>query len=88
MPGTVNSVIAPAVVMRPTLFPIASEKYIAPSGPTVSSPGEPPAVGSAYSWIVPSSASRPIASPRFSVNQIAPSGPATIDVGNVPAASG
>ncbi len=76
-----NSVMTPAVVMRPTLLPCFSVNQRWPSGPTVMPVGWLLAFGSGNSVKSPAVVMRPILFPELSVNQSAPSGPATIPSG-------
>jgi hypothetical protein len=69
--GSVYSVIAPAVVIRPILFVLDSVNQSAPSGPAVMSPANASGVGIGYSVTLPSMPRRPIALPRDSVNHSA-----------------
>src|SRR5262249_36818795 len=79
--GGVNSVYAPPVVIRPTLFPLPSPKYKAPSGPTAINKGCPLTLNSVNE---PPVVKRPIFGMFASVNQRAPSGPVTIPKGLPP----
>ena len=79
--GMENSVITPAVVMRPILFFEVSVNHIAPSGPLVIPSGNAATVGSAYSVTVPLVVVRPTLLMLFSVNHNAPSGPLAISNG-------
>src|SRR5207249_2283253 len=76
--GTGNSVIAPAVVMRPIWLPRRSLNQRLPSGPTVMPTSELLAVGTANSLTTPAVVIRPIWFPADSVNQRLPSGPAVM----------
>src|SRR5258707_13410636 len=76
--GTGNSVITPAVVIRPILLPTCSANHSAPSGPVVMPAGVPPAVGIGNSVITPAVVMRPILLLKASVNHSAPSGPVVI----------
>src|ERR1700758_4942394 len=76
--GKGNSVITPAVVIRPILLPAFSTNHRLPSGPAVIPSGDALAVGIGYSVIVPDVVMRPILFADRSVNQRAPSGPAAI----------
>src|SRR5262249_9014994 len=72
-----NSVIAPAVLMRPIRSPAISVNHKAPSGPGAIPPGLPPE-GSANSAGLPPGVKRPILLLLTSVNQRFPSGPAVM----------
>jgi hypothetical protein len=74
----VNSVIAPAVVMRPIFPELNSVNQSAPSDPSVIEKGPLFAVGVAYSVIPPDVVMRPIFDVPFSANHNAPSGPAAM----------
>src|SRR5512142_562116 len=76
--GMANSVITPAVVIRPILLPSASVNQRAPSGPAVMPAGALFGVGTANSVITPAVVIRPILLSLISVNQRAPSGPDAI----------
>src|SRR5258706_403686 len=68
--GIGNSVITPAVVMRPILSP-SSVNHSAPAGPVVM----PAGAGTGNSVITPAVVMRPILPANSSVNHSAPSGP-------------
>src|SRR5262249_36969749 len=51
--GMGNSVIAPATVTRPILWPLISANHTAPSGPTVMPSGRAPGVGMGNSVTTP-----------------------------------
>src|SRR6266568_210722 len=84
--GRGNSVILPAGVMRPILFPLPfnSVNQRLPSGPAVMprSPQpkeeDPQVVGRGSSVILPAGVMRPILFPKSSVNHRLPSGPAVM----------
>jgi hypothetical protein len=76
--GTRYSLIAPAVVIRPILLPLASVNQSAPSGPAVMLSNPLDDVGTGYSLSAPAVVIRPILLPKYSGNQSAPSGPATM----------
>ena len=79
-PGVVsgNSVIAPAVVMRPILLPAFSQNHSAPSGPGMMPIGLAFGVGMSNSVKVPLSGSkRPIFEVPLSQNHRCRSGPYT-----------
>src|SRR6266568_5230733 len=85
----VVSVIAPAVVIRPSRCPANSVNHSAPSGPVVIPDGAEPA-GRGNSVILPVVVMRPIASPGapspgVTVNHSAPSGPAVMPAASVSA---
>src|SRR6266851_4203516 len=75
-----NSVMAPAVVLRPIL-PTASVNQSAPSGPAVMPTGPLLAVGVENSVMAPAVVLRPILPADSSVNHRLPSGPAVIPSG-------
>jgi len=79
----VNSLIAPAVVIRPILLPWCSVNQSAPSGPAVMPWGPLPGVGTVNSVMTPVVVIRPILLPLYSVNHNAPSGPAVISKGSL-----
>ena len=88
--GSANSVMLPAVVIRPIRLPPASVNQRLPSGPVVIAMGVGNwlvlAAGIANSWIELLGLLgliRPIWLPRASVNQRLPSGPAVIPTGPV-----
>src|SRR5215472_8277458 len=72
--GIVNSVIMPAVVIRPILFPSISVNQILPSGPATMPPGPDAAVGTGNSVTVPEGVIRPVLFAPCSVNQRSPPG--------------
>ena len=76
--GTVNSLMMPVVVIRPTLFPADSVNHRLPSGPAAIPCGALSAVGIGNSVICPSGVILPIALPTFSVNQTLPSEPSAM----------
>src|SRR5581483_7845870 len=76
---TGNSVIAPAVVMRPIFPSYPSVNHKAPSGPAAM-PGPAYAVGLLYELNTPAVVIRPILSDP-SMNQSAPSAPTAIPCG-------
>jgi hypothetical protein len=77
--GTVNSVMSPAVVMRPILPASRSVNQRFASDPVAMPPGELRAVGMSNSPVTtPAVVIRPILLPPYSVNQRLPSGPAAI----------
>src|SRR5262249_3069366 len=78
--GIGNSVITPAVVIRPILLVSFSVNHSAPSGPVVISQVPRP-VGIGNSVITPAVVIRPILLAPFSVNHSAPSGPVVIPRG-------
>src|SRR5512143_1309164 len=82
--GMANSVMTPAVVIRPILLPAASVNQRAPSGPAVI-PGICPGVGTANSVSTPAVVIRPIRGLKYalSVNHRAPSGPAVMAAGEL-----
>src|SRR5207302_1883285 len=80
--GSVYSVIAPEVVIRPTLLPPASVNQRFPSGPPVTRVGTLPAVGTMNSVKAPAVVSRPIL-PVCSVNHRFPSAPVVIPDGRL-----
>ena len=84
--GSGNSVITPAVVMRPIPLPAfePSANHSAPSGPVVMLPGELP-LAIENCVITPAVVMRPIWWPLASVNHKLPSGPAAMPVGWLPA---
>ena len=73
--GTLNSVMLPAVVMRPILLALGSVNQSAPSGPAVMKNGVEPAA-SENSVNVPDGVTRPILEGVCSANQTLPSEPA------------
>src|SRR5436309_2401970 len=75
------SVICPAGVIRPMLFPLTSVNHRLPSGPAVIPRGALTAVGTGNSVIDPAVVIRPIWLPPISVNHRLPSGPAVIHHG-------
>ncbi len=82
----VNSVMTPAVVMRPISPEPASVNQRAPSGPAVMPAGVLPAPGTANSLVTtPAVVMRPIWSEPVWVNHRAPSGPAAMSFGALPA---
>src|SRR6266568_3397609 len=81
-PAIGNSVIAPAVVIRPILFAF-SVNQSAPSEPAAIPYGSADTVGIGYSVNTPAVVTRPILLPADSVNQRAPSGPETIVCGEL-----
>ena len=83
--GTGNSVITPAGVIRPILFPMTSVNHRLPSGPTVIPLGKLPAVGTGNSVIAPAGVIRPILFALNPVNHRLPSGPAVIPIGKLSA---
>jgi hypothetical protein len=75
-----NSVIMPAVVIRPILSaPSVNHKF--PSGPAAMPPTPALAVGTGNSVTTPAVVIRPMLFPWLSVNHRLPSGPATISCG-------
>jgi hypothetical protein len=72
--GTANSVITPAVVMRPMLLPLRSVNQRLPSAPTVIPSGKLFADGVANSVTAPANVMRPILPVPASPNRNAPSG--------------
>ena len=80
--GIANSVMTPAVVIRPILEEERPERRSVnqrlPSGPTAIASIWALAVGTANSVMTPAVVIRPILLPLYSVNQRAPSGPAVI----------
>ena len=78
---TGKSLTPPAIVTRPSAFPLSSVNHNAPSGPTVMAlaSGRPP--GIANSVITPEVVIRPTFAASLSVNQSAPSGPSTMPCG-------
>src|SRR4051794_18185639 len=78
--GAGDSVIVPAVVIRPIFAPLDSVNQRFPSGPAAI-PGGWVAGVTANSVIVPAVVIRPIFSPLDSVNHRFPSGPAAIPCG-------
>src|SRR5215468_2090795 len=83
--GTGNSVMTPAVVIRPTRFPSVSVNHRLPSGPGAIVPGLLRGVGIGNSVRTPAEVIRPIWLPSDSTNQRLPSGPAVIPSGSLPA---
>src|SRR6266568_3119246 len=83
----VVSVIAPAVVIRPSRCPANSVNHSAPSGPVVMSIGVP-LCGSGNSVITPAVVIRPICWSKPVVNHKLPSGPVVIEDGAEPAGRG
>jgi hypothetical protein len=81
--GTGNSVMAPAVVVRPIARSVvlSSVNHIAPSGPAVIEKGLLPFTSVGNSVIAPLVVILPIFPEPGSVNQRAPSGPAAIAFG-------
>src|SRR6266853_1428943 len=73
--GIGNSVITPAVVMRPILLAFCSVNHRAPSGPVVMIWGSLLAVGIGNSVITPAVVMRPILLALCSINHSEPSGP-------------
>jgi hypothetical protein len=77
--GTGNSVIAPAVVMRPILLPAFSQNHSAPSAAGMIPIGRLFGVGVSNSTKLPSPGfNRPILEVPLSQNQRCPSGPYTM----------
>ena len=85
--GTVNSVMAPAVVMRPILFFPFSVNHRCPSGPAAMPCGLAPGVGIGNPVNSPAGVMRPISFVR-SMNQTFPSEPQATSSGSVGASSG
>ena len=79
--GTVNSVIAPPVVICPILLPTLSVNQRLPSGPATIPAGELPGVGMTNSMTSPAGVMRPILLAVASVNHRLPSGPSAMPVG-------
>ncbi len=74
--------MAPAVVMRPILFPMISVNHRAPSGPAQMLMGTPGLLGTAYSSVTTGpEVARPILLAADSQNHRAPSGPVQIPSG-------
>src|SRR6267143_1645133 len=73
--GIGNSVITPAVVILPTLFPADSANHRLPSGSAVIPIGTLPAVGIGNSVITPPGVILPTLFPAASTNHKFPSGP-------------
>ena len=76
-----NSVMLPAVVIRPILFPLFSVNQRLLSGPTAMLAGLLAAVGIVNSLEPPAVVMRPILFVAYSVNQRLPSGPFAIPEG-------
>jgi hypothetical protein len=75
--GIANSVVVPAVVIRPILLANCSVNQRLPSGPTAMPHGPLWGVGTGNSMMAPVGVIRPILAAEYSVNQMLPSGPAT-----------
>ena len=73
-----NSVIAPVVVILPTLLRLASTNHTLPSGPAVTPSGLLSPVGRGYSVKVPEVVTFPILFPVASLYQMLPSGPSVM----------
>jgi hypothetical protein len=78
-PGTGNSVMTPAGVIRPMPGPAVNQRL--PSGPAVMPWGPLLAVGTGNSVMTPAGVIRPILLALDSVNQRLPSGPAVMPTG-------
>src|SRR4051794_31290362 len=76
-PGSVYSVITPAVVIFPTFPAPCSVNQRLPSGPATMIRGTLPGDGSGYTVTTPSIVTRP--TPTAPTNHMFPSGPATIE---------
>ncbi len=82
--GTVNSVMTPALVIRPILLALLSVNQRLPSDPAAMAFG-PLAAPIENSVMTPAVVIRPILLPLLSVNQRFPSGPAAMPYGKLPA---
>ena len=79
--GRGNSVMTPAVVMRPMAFASSSVNQRLPVGPIAMNAGRLGRVGVTNSVIMPPAVRRPMRSASNSVNQMFPKGPVVIPRG-------